>query len=139
MNSTQPHRIEREEGQAMVEFALVLPVLAMLLLGIAQFGIAFNHYLTLTDAVRAGARQAAVSRFVADPLTATKNRVTGAAAGLVTADIATTVTAADGKAPPSWTPGSDVRVTAKYPYAINLLGLVVASGRLSSSTVERVE
>jgi Flp pilus assembly protein TadG len=128
-----------EQGQAAAEFALVLPVLAILLFGIAQFGIAFNHYLTLTDAVRAGARQATVSRFATDPVTATKNRVTGAAAGLVSTDIATTVTAADGTSPPSWAPGSDVRVTATYPYDISLLGVIVASGRFSSSTVERVE
>jgi Flp pilus assembly protein TadG len=127
-----------DQGQAAAEFALVLPVLAMLLLGIAQFGIAFNHYLTLTDAVRAGARQAAVSRFVADPVTTTKARVTGAAAGLVTTDIETTVDAPDGKLP-SWAPGTDVRVTATYPYDISLLGIIVASGRFSSSTVERVE
>ncbi len=115
-------------------------MLALLLLAIAQFGIAFNHYLTLTDAVRAGARQAAVSRFVADPVAATKTRVTSSAAGLVAGDVVTTVTAADGISPPSWQPGSDVRVTATYPYDINLLNIIViASGKLSSSTVERVE
>ena len=46
----------------MVEFAIVLPILLMLVFGIIQCGILFNHSLTLTDAVRAGARQAAVSR-----------------------------------------------------------------------------
>ena len=49
-------------GQAMVEFAIVVPILLMLVLGIIQCGIPFNHSLTLTDAVRVGARQAAVSR-----------------------------------------------------------------------------
>ena len=131
-------RIGREDGQAAVEFALVLPVLAVLLLGIVQFGIAFNHYLTLTDAVRAGARQAAVSRLVADPVGATKARVTGAADGLKVSDVDVKVTAPGG-GPASWAPASDVKVTASYPYDINLLGIVVASGRLSSSTVERVE
>jgi Flp pilus assembly protein TadG len=129
---------DREDGQATVEFALVLPVLALLLLGIVQFGIAFNHYLTLTDAVRAGARQAAVSRPVADPVAATKARVAGAADGLKASDLAVSVTAPGG-GPASWAPASDVRVTATYPYDIDLLGIVVASGRLSSSTVERVE
>ncbi len=46
----------------MTEFALVLPILALLLFGVIQFGVAFNHYITLTDAVRAGARKAAVGR-----------------------------------------------------------------------------
>ena len=38
-----------------------------------------------------------------------------------------------------WKPASDVVVTAKYPYQISLLGLVVASGWLKSTTTERVE
>ena len=36
----------------MAEFTLVLPVLAILLFGVIQFGIAFNNYLAVTDAVR---------------------------------------------------------------------------------------
>ncbi len=133
-----PARIEQENGQAAVEFALVLPILCMLLLGIAQFGIAFNHYLALTDAVRAGARQAAVSRPVAGPEGVTISKVRAAASGLTSSDLLVTVNDPSGT-PATWAPGSDVKVTATYPYAIDLLGVVVASGRLSSSTVERVE
>ena len=48
----------------MVEFTLIFPVLAILLFGVIQFGIVFNHYLAVTDAVRAGARQAAVARYL---------------------------------------------------------------------------
>jgi hypothetical protein len=35
--------------------------------------------------------------------------------------------------------GSDVTVTATYPYTIDLLGVIVKSGTLSASTTERVE
>jgi hypothetical protein len=35
--------------------------------------------------------------------------------------------------------GSDVTVTASYPYSISLLGVVVKSGRITSKTTERVE
>ncbi len=34
---------------------------------------------------------------------------------------------------------SDVKVTASYPYSINIMGVVVSSGTLSSSTTMRVE
>ena len=68
----------------MVEFVLVAPILLLLVFGIIQFGILFNHYLTLTDAVRAGARQAAVSRTLADPVGSTTSRVQAAAANLDT-------------------------------------------------------
>ena len=45
----------------MTEFVIVLPIFLLLLLGIAQLGIAFNHYIQLTDATRAGARFGALS------------------------------------------------------------------------------
>jgi Flp pilus assembly protein TadG len=45
-------RTHDDNGQTMVEFALVLPILLVLLFGIIQFGITFKDYVTLTDAVR---------------------------------------------------------------------------------------
>lgn len=116
----------------MAEFTVVLPVLAVLLFAIVQFGIAFNNYLTLTDAVRAGARTAAVSRRASDPAGTTKAKVVASAVNLKSSDLAVTVDS-------TWKPGSDVTVTATYPYAIDVLGVAVKSGRLTSTTVERVE
>jgi hypothetical protein len=42
----------------MVEFAIALPVMLMMLAGLAEFGRFFYTYTTLTSAVRAGARHA---------------------------------------------------------------------------------
>jgi Flp pilus assembly protein TadG len=123
-----------------VEFILVAPILLLLVFGIIQFGILFNNYLTLTDAVRAGARQAAVSRTLSDPVGSTKNRVTSAASDLKTSDLDITVDPYDPlKGTHSWAQGGDVTVSATYPYSINLLGFVVSAGRITSQTTERVE
>lgn len=116
----------------MTEFALVLPILAILLFGVIQFGIVFNHYITLTDAVRAGARKGAVGRHLQDPNGDVVKAVRKAATDMKPAQLAITVNS-------SWQQGSDVEVTATYPYSINLLGVVVKSGRMSSTTKERVE
>ena len=121
-----------EKGQAMTEFAIVLPVIALVLFAILQFGIAFNNYLTLTDAVRRGARTAAVSRQTGAGTSATVAAVNSAAGDLTISKMSVSVTS-------TWQPGSDVTVSATYPYAINLFGLIVASGSLKSSTTERVE
>ena len=118
----------------MAEFAIALPVFALLLFGIVQVGIVFNNYLALTDAVRAGARTAAVSRHEADPEGVTETRVVDAGANLDEAELEVTV-----EVDPDWTTGAEVSVTATYPYEINLLGMVVKSGDLTSTTVERVE
>jgi Flp pilus assembly protein TadG len=116
----------------MTEFALVLPLLALLLFGVIQFGIAFNNYITLTDAVRAGARKGAVGRHLRDPEGAVISQVRAAATDLKPSDLTIEVES-------SWEPGEEVRVEASYPYSISLLGVPVKSGRLHSVTRERVE
>ncbi|HET7855832.1 MAG TPA: TadE family protein [Gaiellaceae bacterium] len=121
-----------QNGQTMAEFALVLPLLALLLFGVIQFGIAFNNYITLTDAVRAGARKGAVGRHLPDPEQAVIDQVEDAATDLNKTDLAVDVTS-------TWKSGEEVRVHASYPYRISLLGVVVKSGRMNSETTERVE
>jgi Flp pilus assembly protein TadG len=114
------------------EFALALPILAMLLFAVIQFGIAFNNFETLTDATRAGARKAAVGRQLSNPVSACQTAVRNSAANLNQSNLVPTCTS-------TWQSGADVTVTATYPYSISLLGLVVKRGRLSSTTTERVE
>ena len=47
-----------EDGAQLVEFALVLPLLLLVLLGIAEFGFMFQRYEVVTNAAREGARMA---------------------------------------------------------------------------------
>ncbi|MCL5677285.1 MAG: pilus assembly protein [Firmicutes bacterium] len=47
-----------EKGQSLVEFALVVPILLLLVLGIMEFGRAYSANLTLQNATREGARLA---------------------------------------------------------------------------------
>ena len=48
-------------GQTLVEFALVLPIIVILLFGIIDFGLMLNHRITLQHAVREGARYGMVT------------------------------------------------------------------------------
>lgn len=125
-------RCRGERGQSLTEFALVLPLVALLLFGVIQFGIVFHQYVTLTDAVRAGARQGAVGRHQSDPAGDAEDRVRESAADLDQAKLSVSVSS-------TWQQGEDVSVTATYPYSIDLLGVVVKSGNLTSTTTERVE
>ena len=127
---------KNQQGQTMAEFSLVLPVLAILLFGVIQFGIVFNNYLAVTDAVRAGARQAAVARYLpaAEREAKVEAKVRASAENLDQDILEVTVDPSD-----DWEPGSDVTVTATYEYSINLLGKVVKDGFLTSKTTERVE
>lgn len=124
--------LRSQQGQSLTEFALALPILALLLFAVIQFGIVFNNYVTLTDATRAGARKGAVARQLSNPQGATITAVRSSAQDLKQSDLAVTVTA-------SWQAGTDVVVAASYPYSISLLGMVVKNGHLTSTTTERVE
>jgi Flp pilus assembly protein TadG len=49
-----------ERGAALVEFAIVLPLLALVLFGIIEFGIAYNDYISVRNGSREGTRLAVV-------------------------------------------------------------------------------
>ena len=59
-------RLRREDGAAAVEFALIVGVLAMLIFGMLQFGVAFFELQNLRAATREGARVGAVKGTVGD-------------------------------------------------------------------------
>ena len=134
IRSRRRRRVRTDSGQALVEFALVLPLLAFMILGIVQFGIAFNHYIALTDATRAGARKAVVSRHSSNPKGDAEAAVRASAANLDQGKLSVSVSPGT-----PWSAGGSVTVAATYPYSINLLGIVVKSGNLNSTTTERVE
>jgi Flp pilus assembly protein TadG len=46
----------RSEGNALVEFAMVLPLLLLVIAGIVDFGFTFQRYEVVTNAAREGAR-----------------------------------------------------------------------------------
>lgn len=50
-----------DKGQGIVEFALIVPILLVLILGMIEFGFYFNGQITLNSAAREGARAGAVS------------------------------------------------------------------------------
>jgi Flp pilus assembly protein TadG len=132
LRSRRKIELRSEQGQSLTEFAMALPILALLLFAVIQFGIVFNNYVTLTDATRAGARKGAVGRRLANPTSAVVTAVRNSATDLTQSKLNVTVTS-------TWQPAADVKVTATYPYQISLLGMVVKSGSLSSTTTERVE
>jgi len=49
-----------EKGQALVEFALLVPIFLILLFAIVDFGMGFHSWITVTNSAREGARVGAV-------------------------------------------------------------------------------
>jgi Flp pilus assembly protein TadG len=110
-------RNRRDRGTAAVEFALVLPVLLLIVFGIIDFGRALNAQITLTGAAREGVRLAALGYSDA----AVEARVAAAAPGL--SGVTATVTAS---CPPGAGPAADAQVDASYSFSfITPIGAVV--------------
>jgi Flp pilus assembly protein TadG len=62
MKRFRVRRGDGDSGQSLVEFSFVAPVLLLLTFGMCLFGIGFNKYLTLNNAVQAGAQLLAEER-----------------------------------------------------------------------------
>lgn len=131
--------------------ALTLPILLMVVFGIAQFGIAYNNYIMLTDSVRVGARQLAISRGQTEACTKARDRVYASAATLTSSAIALSMTIAGatygypGSACASgigttMIGGDDVTLRATYPCGLNIMGINYAPGcTLRSQSTARIE
>jgi Flp pilus assembly protein TadG len=106
----------RERGAAAVEFALVMPLLLILVLGIAEFGRAYNIQTTLSAAAREGARVMALQSSQSD----------ARQAAIAAADPAVTLSAGQISVSPSTCVGTAasavVTVTYQLTFITNFFG-----------------
>jgi hypothetical protein len=61
--------LAREDGQALVEFALLAPLLLLIVVGIIQFGVGLNYWLDMQRIANQGARWAVVNAYPGCPRT----------------------------------------------------------------------
>jgi Flp pilus assembly protein TadG len=61
-------RLRSERGAELIEFALIFPLLLLVLLGIIDFGFLFQRYEVLTNATREGARMAVLPNYSDDDI-----------------------------------------------------------------------
>lgn len=137
-------------GANAVEFALIAPLLLMLLMAIIQFSIALNNYIELTEAVRTGARNLAISRAMASatPYTTTISNIKSSAGNLTGSNITVTMSV-NGTACTSDTTcatalaaaaGDTASVTATYPCNLTVMNFnFYPSCSLQSQTSDLVE
>lgn len=119
-----------ERGAVAVEFAILAPLLIMLLLGIMEFGRAYNVQVSLSNAAREGVRVMAISNDQTAAKTAAKNAAVSLNPQL--ADTNFTFS------PTSCTSGAQMSVTIKYtlstltgiagPFPMQGVGVMVCGG-----------
>ena len=104
-------RLTRQDGAAAVEFAFIVPLLIVLVLGIAEFGHAFQVQGTLSAAAREGARVMALQNDPAAARTAVRDASPTLDPGVTNGQITVTPAAC----PTSGPARTNVRVTVRYP------------------------
>jgi hypothetical protein len=129
-------------GQNLVEFALIMPVVFVFIIGIIDFGMAMDHRIVLQHAAREGARAAAVNPDIMQVCDRTMSESHGTVAR---ADISFSYE--DANVPPdgrSTDAGDNVKITLPYEWGLPILstalgGLFDYSIDLTATASARLE
>ena len=98
--------VTSDRGAAAVEFALVLPLLLLLVLGVIEFSRVYNVQISLSNAAREGARTMAIHNDPARAKTAASLAAPSVNPALTTGDVTVS--------PAACAAGSAVTVTIDY-------------------------
>lgn len=134
----------RAHGQSLVEFALVLPVLLLVFMGILDFGRAVFASNTLSNAARGGARVAIVDQTVSLGTSAGAKAAAAQATGLgldPSTDVDVVYTKPDGTACPNRSIGCIATVNVRFAFgAITpIIGNIVGDIDLEAATALTIE
>ena len=133
LRARKSRRLRGDGGASLVEFALVLPMLTLLICGIIDFGSLYSDYQSLRSGVRDGARNGAVTNWGSDT---SCTSVSSAPANKIICDIKNKAGLGNGVkvgiwTPGNWTVGATMRVCAQY-------GLSSLTGFTSSFMTNKV-
>ncbi len=138
--------VSREQGSAMVETALVLPVICLLMTGIFSFSIALYQKLELAHGVASGARFLSTDKADTDPCSAAVSKIYASAPTLAQASITTTFvldgTTYSGKTCSGTThlvSGKNAQITATYPCSLTAYGKSFGTCTIAESITEVVQ
>jgi len=127
-------KLGNQRGQALVEFTIILPLLLLIVMGIIQFGMIFNSYLSLQNASREGAR----AGIVGSSSTEIRDTIIAVSPNLDASNLTVTVTPSD-----AYRQSGDT-LTVKLTYTYNLTipiikNILGGSITLNTQTSMRIE
>jgi Flp pilus assembly protein TadG len=143
----------RNEGSALVEMGIALPVILVLMTGIFSFSVALYQKLQLAESVSNAGRILAVDRGDGDPCQTASTAVYAAAPGLSQGNISltyvlggvnygagvTSCPGAGGTANANMTAGGSAQIIATYPCSLQFYGVKYASCNMASQITEVVQ
>jgi Flp pilus assembly protein TadG len=128
-------RLLAERGLATVEFALIAPVLLLMLLGIIQIGLYMFKVDDIRDATRDGARVLTLSRNDPNAEKTVDNAIIASLGG----EVDTSKLTIKPNTPAPWAPGSTVTLTVTYPESLSLMGINITGGPITSTATVTIE
>jgi Flp pilus assembly protein TadG len=133
----------REKGTSAVEFALILPLLLLMLFAIIEFGFVLYDKAVITNASREGARKGILMRDPRVSEATIKSTVSAYCARNLISFGTTTTPSTTVLGAPCPASEDDITVTVAYPYKFlvlpNLLSSVAGQINLTAATVMRCE
>ena len=133
-------RFRADSGAELVEFALVFPLLLLVVLGIVDFGFLFQEYEVVTNAAREGARIAILPEYQ-NPATVTANVTTRVNQYLDAAGLDRALATVSVSPPTLVSIGTSCvttyAITVTYPHAFSFVTGIVGyfGGTFGSSTL----
>jgi Flp pilus assembly protein TadG len=137
--------VSANQGSAVLEVALLLPVVLLLLTGMCAFALAFLNQLTLTSAVGAGAQYLQLIRTSStnpcqDTFATIQNAAPTLAAGNINMTFSFAGTTVTGNSCPGdqsyLIQGQPVTVTATYPCSLAIYGSISTNCQLAATVSE---
>ncbi|NLP50797.1 TadE family protein [Bacillus sp. RO1] len=123
--------MKSQKGQSLVEFALIVPLILLLLFGMFDIGRVLFSAVALEHAAREGARVASVGKTNAEVIASINNATTGLDTSLVSVSISTEARNS----------GENIEIYLSYP--VNMINPLLRSFQhsftISSKSVMRVE
>ena len=137
MKTPSTCRRNGESGAELIEFALVFPLLLMIILGIVDFALMFQRYEVVTNAVREGARVAVLPGYT-EPDVQAQVASYIAAGGLPTTAGNPTVTVTPTTIPDGGGTWPATTVAIDYAHAYSFVGALAGwfGGSLSPVTLQ---
>jgi Flp pilus assembly protein TadG len=126
--------LKNQKGQALVEFAVILPLLLLLIMGIIEFGMMLNSYLTVRNVSREGARAGIVGSTNAE----IENTIISTSPNLEESKLTINITPAEGSRKSGDT--LTVQLTYKYELIVPIISSLLGNEiDLKAQTSMRIE
>jgi Flp pilus assembly protein TadG len=137
-------RLRGQRGQTAVEFALCATIFFMIVFGLLKVATIYGDYVALQHAARDGARKGTVTRGTgdADPQTVRDAVVaagTGSGTFLKTSAMVFTTSDVSCPACSTWKAHDILQVKLEYPWTLDVLGLPIWSGTMTTTTQAIIE